>query len=164
MKTCCLLVLATLVSGSVTAADQFSWLRDDSRSSERVLGYLEKQNETTDAYQKTLQNEIDSLQSMWRENRPQRSEKPWREINGVEYAWNDYTLLSRAPSSVGVTTVIFDAKHHADQHEYYQIGGWKLSPDNSLLAIAEDLDGSEQYQISIVELATNKITHSYHWC
>lgn len=159
MKTCCLLVLATLVSGSVTAADQFSWLRDDSRSSERVLGYLEQQNETTDAYQKTLQNEIDSLQSMWRENRPQRSEKPWRETNGVEYAWNDYTLLSRAPSSVGVTTVIFDAKHHADQHEYYQIGGWKLSPDNSLLAIAEDLDGSEQYQISIVELATNKITH-----
>ncbi|WP_261905076.1 prolyl oligopeptidase family serine peptidase [Vibrio fortis] len=157
MKRCCLLVLATLISGSVIAEDRFSWLRDDSRSNERVLDYLEKQNETTDAFQKTLQHEIDSLQSMWRENRPQRSEKPWREIHGVEYVWNDYTLLSRAQGSVN-STPIFDATVHAAQYEFYQIGGWKLSPDNTLLAIAEDLDGSEQYQISIVELATNKIT------
>lgn len=157
MKSCCLLVLATLLSGNVSATDQFSWLRDDSRSSERVLDYLEKQNETTGNYQKNLQNEIDSLQSMWRQNRPQRSEKPWREIKGIEYSWDDYALFSRTPGNLDAT-LVFDATKHAESYDYYQIGAWKLSPDERLLAIAEDTDGSEQYQISVVELATHQVT------
>lgn len=157
MKACCLVALATLISGSVGAEDQFSWLRDDSRSSERVLDYLEQQNGKSARYQDSLASESASLQADWRENQPTRTEKPWKELRGVEYSWKNHALFAREAANQKAS-VIFDSSDRADSYDYYQIGAWKLSPNGKLLAIAEDIDGSEQYQISVVDLASQTIT------
>ncbi|MDN3684945.1 hypothetical protein QW180_20590 [Vibrio sinaloensis] len=41
-------------------------------------------------------------------------------------------------------------------HQYYDLGNWALSPDGTLIALAEDVVGDEQYQISVVNLATGE--------
>ncbi len=52
MKAFVLLVFVLALSGTVSASDEFSWLKDDSRSASKVLDYLYKQNDRTHLYQK----------------------------------------------------------------------------------------------------------------
>ncbi len=68
MKAFVLLVFALLLTGEVSASDQFSWLRDDSRSGSNVLKYLEQQNNKTQQYQERIQSLSESLQENWYDN------------------------------------------------------------------------------------------------
>ncbi len=64
MKAFVLLAFALLLTGEVSASDQFSWLRDDSRSGSNVLKYLEQQNNKTHQYQERIQSLSESLQKI----------------------------------------------------------------------------------------------------
>lgn len=85
MKAFVLLAFVFL-TGKVSASDHYSWLRDDSRGASKVLDYLAEQNDKTQQYQDSIQSISESLEKKWQENRPDRAEKPWQEINGYEYA------------------------------------------------------------------------------
>ncbi|MBW3695454.1 S9 family peptidase [Vibrio sp. T187] len=154
-----LIVSALLISGA-NAADELSWLRDDSRSEPKVLNYLKEQNQSTHQYQAKIKPQIDSLLAEWQRNRPLRSQKPWREISGYEYTIQtrkgERTLLQRNIGG-GDELELFNIEQRAAQFDYYQLGSWALNASRTQLAIAEDLTGSEQYQVSIVDLKTGKL-------
>ncbi|MDH5926121.1 prolyl oligopeptidase family serine peptidase [Vibrio lentus] len=161
MKACVLLAFALLLTGTVSASDQFSWLRDDSRSASKVLNYLNQQNDKTHLYQERIRSLSESLQQKWQDNRPERADKPWQEIGGYEYAILNHkgkrTLLSRSVGSKDLTELLnIDAR--SAEHDYYQLGDWALDSTKTKLAIAEDITGTEQYRVSVVDLKTQQVT------
>ncbi|MCX8500699.1 MAG: S9 family peptidase [Alphaproteobacteria bacterium] len=54
--------------------------------------------------------------------------------------------------------LIFDAAARARNFPFYQLGNLAPSPDGLTLALSEDRDGSEQYHIVLVDLASGAIT------
>ncbi|TCN88292.1 prolyl oligopeptidase family protein [Vibrio crassostreae] len=160
MKAFVLLAFALLLTGEVSASDQFSWLRDDSRSGSNVLRYLEQQNNKTHQYQERIQSLSESLQKNWYDNRPNRADKPWQEIGGYEYAILERdgkrSLLSRLVGSEDFTELLnIDAR--SAEFDYYQLGAWTLDSTRTKLAIAEDVTGAEQYRVSVVDLQTHQV-------
>ncbi|MFI3273522.1 prolyl oligopeptidase family serine peptidase [Vibrio sp.] len=160
MKAFVLLAFALLLTGEVSASDQFSWLRDDSRSGSNVLKYLEQQNNKTHQYQERIQSLSESLQKNWYDNRPNRADKPWQEIGGYEYAILERdgkrSLLSRLVGSEDFTELLnIDAR--SAEFDYYQLGAWALDSTRTKLAIAEDVTGAEQYRVSVVDLQTHQV-------
>ncbi|EGU44779.1 prolyl oligopeptidase family serine peptidase [Vibrio splendidus] len=160
MKAFVLLAFVFL-TGKVSASDHYSWLRDDSRGASQVLDYLAEHNDKTQQYQDSIQSISESLEKKWQENRPDRAEKPWQEINGYEYAILENNgkkaLLSREIGHID-TTELLNLDERSTAHDYYQLAAWELDSTKTKLAIAEDITGSEQYQVSVVDLRTKKVT------
>ena len=161
MKACVLLAFALLLTGTVSASDQFFWLRDDSRSANKVLNYLNQQNDQTQLYQERIRSLSESLQKNWQDNRAEHAEKPWQEIDGSEYAILNHngerTLRSRQVGS-DVSTELLNLDTRSAEHDYYQLGDWALDSTKTKLAIAEDITGTELYRVSVVDLKTQQVT------
>lgn len=161
MKAFVLLAFVLAFSGGVGASDQFSWLRDDSRSASEVLNYLNKQNDQTQLYQERVRSLSESLQQNWQDHRPVRADKPWKEIGGFEYAIqnrnSERVLLSRQVGSAN-SVELLNIDTRSVGFDYYQLGGWALNSSKTKLAIAEDVTGSEHYQVSVVDLQSRHVT------
>ncbi|MBT0343654.1 S9 family peptidase, partial [Vibrio campbellii] len=140
------------------AADNFDWLRDDSRQDERVLSYLKKQNQKTEQFQKSYNEITQHLLSQWEAMAAEKGDKPWVIKNGQE--WNltrrqgNFVLLSRADKNAQ-EDVVYDFSSRQEEHRYFQIGQWRIQ-GNSLL-FTEDIDGSEQYRAVLVELNNGRV-------
>jgi len=140
------------------AADNFDWLRDDSRQDERVLSYLKKQNQKTEQFQKSYNEITQRLLSQWEAMGAEKGDKPWVIKNGQE--WNltrrqgNFVLLSRADKNAQ-EDVVYDFSSRQEERQYFQIGQWRIQ-GNSLL-FTEDIDGSEQYRAVLVELNNGRV-------
>ncbi|MED5502845.1 MAG: prolyl oligopeptidase family serine peptidase [Pseudomonadota bacterium] len=140
------------------AADNFDWLRDDSRQDERVLSYLKKQNQKTEQFQKSYNEITQRLLSQWEAMGAEKGDKPWVIKNGQE--WNltrrqgNFVLLSRADKNAQ-EDVVYDFSSRQEERQYFQIGQWRIQ-GNSLL-FTEDIDGSEQYRALLVELNNGRV-------
>ncbi len=140
------------------AADNFDWLRDDSRQDERVLSYLKKQNQKTEQFQKSYDEITQHLLSQWEAMGAEKGDKPWVIKNGQE--WNltrrqgNFVLLSRADKNAQ-EDVVYDFSSRQEERQYFQIGQWRIQ-GNSLL-FTEDIDGSEQYRALLVELNNGRV-------
>ncbi|UTZ43287.1 prolyl oligopeptidase family serine peptidase [Vibrio campbellii] len=140
------------------AADNFDWLRDDSRQDERVLSYLKKQNQKTEQFQKSYNEITQHLLSQWEAMGAEKGDKPWVIKNGQE--WNltrrqgNFVLLSRADKN-SQEDVVYDFSSRQEERQYFQIGQWRIQ-GNSLL-FTEDIDGSEQYRALLVELNNGRV-------
>ena len=140
------------------AADNFDWLRDDSRQDERVLSYLKKQNQKTEQFQKSYNEITQHLLSQWEAMGAEKGDKPWVIKNGQE--WNltrrqgNFVLLSRADKNAQ-EDVVYDFSSRQEERQYFQIGQWRIQ-GNSLL-FTEDIDGSEQYRALLVELNNGRV-------
>ncbi|WP_061008261.1 prolyl oligopeptidase family serine peptidase [Vibrio sp. CUB2] len=135
------------------AADNFDWLRDDSRQDERVLSYLKQQNQKTEQFQKRYDEITQNLLSQWEAMAAEKGEKPWAMKNGQE--WNltrrqgNFVLLSRADNNAQ-EKVVYDFSSRQEERQYFQIGQWRIQDDS--LLFTEDIDGSEQYRAVLVDL------------
>ncbi|CAE6941370.1 N-terminal beta-propeller domain [Vibrio sp. B1FIG11] len=140
------------------AADNFDWLRDDSRQDERVLSYLKKQNQKTEQFQKSYDEITQHLLSQWEAMVAEKGDKPWVIKNGQE--WNltrrqgNFVLLSRADKNAQ-ENVVYDFSSRQEERQYFQIGQWRIQDDS--LLFTEDIDGSEQYHAVLVELNNGRV-------
>ena len=140
------------------AADNFDWLRDDSRRDERVLSYLKKQNQKTEQFQKSYNEITQHLLSQWEAMGAEKGDKPWVIKNGQE--WNltrrqgNFVLLSRADKNAQ-ENVVYDFSSRQEERQYFQIGQWRIQDDS--LLFTEDIDGSEQYHAVLVELNNGRV-------
>lgn len=139
------------------AAEDFDWLRDDSRQDQRVLSYLERQNQKTEQFQNGYDNITQSLLTQWDSMAAEKGKAPWVIQNGEE--WNltrrkgRYVLLSRSDSNAE-ENIVYDFSSRQAEYQYFQIGQWRIQ-DNALLFI-EDINGSEQYRAIYVDLEKGK--------
>ncbi|MGY5956647.1 oligopeptidase B [Kosakonia sp. BK9b] len=145
-----------------TRIDDYYWLRDDTRSQPDVLNYLADENDygrEIMASQKALQDRV--LEEII-------SRIPQREIsapyikNGYRYRHvyepgNEYAIYQRQSVLAAEWEewqVLLDANQRASHSEFYTLGGLSVSPDNALMAVAEDYLSRRQYGLRFRDLET----------
>ncbi|KAM3320589.1 protease 2-like isoform X2 [Capsicum chacoense] len=153
--------------------DNYNWLRDDSRSNTDILSYLNEENAYTHSVMsgtKQLEDRIyTEIRGRIKEDdisAPMRRGSYYyysRNLEGKEYVQHCrcYVPASGAPASVYDTMptgpdapsehVILDENVKALEHTYYSIGAFKVSPNNKLVAYAEDTKGDEIYTVYVID-------------
>nr|MBA2816815.1 Protease 2 [Candidatus Pantoea persica] len=137
-----------------TRVDNYYWLRDDKREND-VLDYLRDENnygKQIMATQQPLQNQL--LKDIVGRLPPQDHSVPYVH-NGYHYqsryeSGNKYAAYYRQPADCAVTDewmLLFDANQRASHSEFYTMGSLNISPDNKVMALAEDFLSRRQYGI-----------------
>jgi oligopeptidase B len=138
-------------------------LRDDTRTSPEVLGYLKAENAYKDAMLAPLAGAEQQLFDELVARIPQEDASvPVRE-NGYEYStrWvrgGEYPIHVRKRAQPGAAEeVLLDGNVMARGHDYFRIGGFEVSDDGRMLAWAEDTVGRRQHVIRFKDLATGEL-------
>ncbi|XP_008221098.1 PREDICTED: protease 2-like [Prunus mume] len=158
--------------------DNYYWLRNDSRSNPDVLSYLQQENAYTQFLMSGTKKFEDELYAEMRGrikeddiSAPERQGPYYyyqRTLKGKEYVQHCRRLIpnfeAEAPLSVYDTMptgpdapsehVILDENIKAQNHDYYSIGAFKVSPNNKLVAYTEDTKGNEIYTIHVIDAET----------
>ena len=157
--------------------DEYYWLRDDSRKDPAMLAYLEAENAYADAVMAPLKPVQDRLyEEIVARIRQDDSSVPYRDRGWWYYsryaAGKDYPVHARRKDGPGVDAlsiqaanaagdfaseqVLLDLNTMAAGKDYFGVGDYEVSPDNTLLAWAQDDVGRRQYTIRFRNLATGE--------
>ncbi|XP_020273137.1 uncharacterized protein LOC109848173 [Asparagus officinalis] len=152
--------------------DNYYWLRDDSRTNPEVIAHLKAENEYADFMMAGVKHVEDDINAEIRGrikeddiSAPARKGQYYyynRTLEGKEYVQHCRRLITKeGPASVHdvMSTgpeapeehVILDENVKAQDYEYYSIGAFKVSPNNKLVAYAEDTKGNEIYTIYVID-------------
>ena len=143
--------------------DPYYWLRDDTRSDPAVLGYLQAENEYTDAMLAPVKPLIDQLYAEIVARLKQDDSTVPVRYRGFWYAiryttGQEYPIVVRRADVAGSEeTVLLDGNALASGQPFFQLGGYDISPDNRLLAYTEDTVGRRQYRLRIKDLVTGAL-------
>ena len=145
-----------------TRTDNYYWLRDDTRSDQDVLDYLHQENDygrdvmaSQQALQERLLKEIVDRLPQREVSAPYtRNGYRYRHVYepGCEYAI--YQRQSVLSSEWDEWQVLLDANKRAAHSEFYTLGGLAVSPDNKIMALAEDYLSRRQYGLRFRNLET----------
>lgn len=144
--------------------DPYYWLRDDTRKNPEMLAYLAAENAYADArlaptrpLQEKLYAEIVGRIRQDDSSVPYRHRGYWyytRFATGADYP----VVARRRGSMTAPEEVMLDQPAMATGKGYFQVAGAQVSPDNRLLAYAEDDVGRRQYVLKVKDLATGAVT------
>ena len=142
--------------------DNYYWLRDDTRSKPEVLDYLKAENAYytamtahTQALEDTLYNEIIGRIKQDDATVPAKFKHYFYYTRFEE--GKEYPIYARKRGSESAADeVMLDANVLAQGHGFFQIGAEEISPNENLLAYAEDTNGRRQFTIRIKDLASGK--------
>ncbi len=145
-----------------TREDEYYWLRDDTRKNPEMLAYLKAENAYADAVmaptkpvQETLYKEIVGR------IKQDDSTVPYLD-NGYWYytrfeAGGNYPIVARKKGSMDAAEeIILNQPEMAKGANFFQIATRQVSPDNRLLAYAEDKVGRRQYILKVKDLTTGQ--------
>ncbi|MDH5834528.1 S9 family peptidase [Luteimonas kalidii] len=157
--------------------DEYYWLRDDEREDKAVLAYLEAEN----AYADRLMAPLEPLENALYEEIVGRIKQDDSSIPARERGWwyyaryetgKDYPIHARRKDGPGVDAlsiqqanergdfegeqVLLDVNALADGKDYYAVGAYEVSQDNTMLAWADDTNGRRQYTVRFRDLATGQ--------
>lgn len=145
-----------------TRIDNYFWLRDDTRSQPEVLDYLHKENDYGRGVMATQQVLQDRLLEEMVSRIPQRDISApyvkngyrYRQVyeTGCEYAVYQRQAVTSADPDEWETLV--DANQRAAHSEFYTLGGMSITPDNAVMALAEDYLSRRQYGLRFRNLDT----------
>jgi oligopeptidase B len=148
----------------LTLSDDYHWLRDQDYpqvNDKPILDYLKAENDYYASFLAPHKKLVDTLfeEFKGRVNETETS-VPWIK-NGYEYRWyfqpgKEYRTWARRKLDSDIEQVYLDENLLAEGHEYFTLGDWDISPDNSLLAYSMDTDGSERNIVKIKSLTTNE--------
>lgn len=143
--------------------DEYYWLRDDTRKNPDMLAYLQAENAYADAQLATLKPLQDTLyQETVSHIKQDDSSVPYRK-NGYWYQTRfdtgaDYPVIERRKGDRDAPAeLMFDQPAMAKGHSFFALSDWAVSPDNRLVAYAEDLVGRRQYTVKVKDLATGQL-------
>lgn len=170
-----------LLDPPVAVPDPYGWMRDDTRTSETVLGYLKQENEYTsqmtahlEPFRQALYQELLSAVQETDYTTPRPRQNYYYYTRTVE--GKAYTIYCRAPKPTAksgplVVTwdgtadkpvlpeeqVTLDVNELAKGHEYCDLGSVKPSPSQQLLAFAADFNGDETCLMFVKNIATGEV-------
>jgi oligopeptidase B len=143
--------------------DEYYWLRDDTRKNPEMLAYLNAENAYADAQLAALKPlEAKLYAETVAHIKQDDSSVPYRK-NGYWYSSRfatgaDYPLIERRQgSATAPATLLFDQPAMAKGHSFFSLSDWAVSPDNRLVAWAEDTLGRRQYVLKVKDIATGRI-------
>ena len=157
--------------------DEYYWLRDDEREDPAMLDYLNAENRYADAVLAPLKPLQDALyEEIVGRIKQDDSSIPARERGYWYYArfesGKDYPVHARRKDGPGVDAlsiqaanergdfageeVLLDVNALAEGKDYYSVGAYEVSPDNRILAWADDTNGRRQYTFRFRNLETGE--------
>ena len=151
------------VKGPVDRVDEYYWLRDDTRKNPEVLSYLNAENAYADAFMAPLRPLQDQLYSEFVGRIKQDdSDVPVSERGYLYYkrfeTGSSYPILARRKGSMSAPEeILLNQPEMAKGNSFFAVSGSAVSPDNRLLAYAEDVVGRRQYRLRVKEIATGRI-------
>jgi len=146
-----------------TRIDEYYWLRDDTRRNPEMLAYLAAENAYTDAMLAPLRPLEDRIYDEFVARIKQDDASvPYRK-RGYWYYWRyetgqEYPVHARKQGSLDAPEqVLIDESKLAQGHDFYEVGELEVSPDNRILAYAEDTVGRRQFTLRFKDLATGRM-------
>ena len=141
-----------------TRQDEYYWLRDDERADPDMLAYLEAENGYADAVMAPL---ADSQAALYEELvgriKQDDSSVPYKYKDYWYYTrfeeGQEYPIYARRRGNMDAPEeIMLDVNQLAEGHDFYQVGNWRVSPDQTLLAYVEDTVGRRQYTLRVKDL------------
>ena len=146
----------SLVHHQDERVDDWYWLRD--KDDPAVQSYLQAENDHTDgamAHTEVLQAQLfDEFRSRIQETDlsvPVKDGAYWyysRTVEGLQYP----IFCRKHGSLASDEQVLLDQNELAEGHDFHAIGAMTVSPDHSLLAWSEDVDGDEAFTLRVRDL------------
>ena len=147
-----------------TVTDDYAWLRDDSRKSARVLGYLKAENAYADTMTQSLKGFRETLyKELLGRVKEDDSQVPVRKDGWWYYSRTEkgrqYPILCRKSQQLDAPEEIYlDQNSLAKGHEFFSLGQYTVSPDGNRLAYTTDTVGYRQYVLHVKDLRTGKVS------
>lgn len=141
--------------------DNYYWLND--KENNEVLAYLEAENNYYDAitaHTKDFQEEL--FQEMKGRIKEDDSSVPYK-LNDYWYSTRyviggEYPLYSRFKHDLSAEEeIMFNGNEMAKGHDYFNLGGIAISPNNKLAAFGVDTVSRRQYTLQVKNLETGEI-------
>lgn len=143
-----------------TRVDPYYWLND--REDEHVIQYLNDENEYTNYKLKNVEELKDTLFEEMKGRIKQNDESVPYFKNGYFYQTRyeegkEYPIYVRRKGSMDAEEeILLDGNKLSEQHSYYHIGDYEISPDNKLLAYTEDTVSRRIYTVKFINLETGE--------
>mgnify|MGYP001390075389 CR=1 FL=1 len=140
--------------------DYYYWLRDDSRSDQKIINYLKDENIYSDLW---FENNVDYQSSILNEL---INQLPDKEVSfpvdnyGISYFSKSYDSKQLDVYFRKINNkeeVIFDPNTKFETQDYYQAGRVNPNPINTIAAFSEDNDGRRKYIIKFINLVTKEL-------
>ncbi len=148
-----------------TVHDDYAWLKDPNYpqvEDSEILDYLNQENKFFEESMKPHERLINTLFNEIKARQPEEDSSVPFEENGFVYQWQfhekeEYRTWYRAPASdPDDWSVLLDERTLAANSDYFMLGGISVSDDGKKIAYSIDLDGSERFELFIVDIATGK--------
>ncbi len=146
-----------------TRVDNYYWLRDDQREAKAVLSHLSAENKYSEQVLQPLSALQESLyQEMLARIKKDDSSVPYRK-DGYWYQTRyreggEYGIIERYtedhPERI---QLLLDCNERAEGKAYYSMGQLAVSPDDQVLAFAEDFVSRRQYEIRFKSLSDGQL-------
>ena len=143
-----------------TRTDNYYWIRDDSRRNPAVLKLLRAENKYTDAVlapTSKLQDRLfDEIAGRLQDSDKTVPVKEGKYFYHREFRpGHQYPIYVRRQDTPGAhAEIMLDVNTLSIGHDYYHVGNWSVSPNNNMLAFAEDTTGRREYTIRFKDLST----------
>jgi oligopeptidase B len=143
--------------------DPYYWLRDDTRASADVLGYLNAENAYTRAIfgpAKPLEDKL--LEELKSHVQPDVASVPVLD-HGYWYTTRfaagqeQPVLVRRAVAAGSPEQVVLDGNELARGHEFFALGAHAVSRDGQLVAWTDDIVGRRQFVLHVKDLRTGQV-------
>ena len=141
--------------------DDYYWMNN--REDQQVLDYLNAEN---DYYQKMTVHTLDFQEKLFNEMKGRIKEDdssvPYK-LDGYWYITRyeegkEYPIYTRKKETLDAPEeLLFDCNEMAKGHDYFNLRGISVSPDNTLAAFAVDTVSRRQYTIQVKNLLTGEI-------
>ncbi|WP_413739388.1 S9 family peptidase [Sodalis sp. RH14] len=144
-----------------TRVDDYYWLRDDKREDPAVLDYLAQENTYGEAMMEGHEELRHRLFTEMVERIPPQDRSVPYVRRGYRYQsryeqGNEYAIYTRQRADLPETAeweILLDGNKRAAQSEFYTMGALEISPDNAIMAAAEDFLSRRLYGIRFKNLA-----------
>ena len=140
--------------------DDYFWLRD--RNSPEVTSYLEAEND----YSQEMMKDTEELQQTLYEEMVARTKEddasvPARKADYFYYTRREkgqnYAIHCRKQGSLDAEEeIILDENELAQEHDYFRVGIFSVSPDHNTLAYSVDTNGGESYALRFKDLSDGR--------
>ncbi len=144
----------------VKRVDNYYWMRDDSRENPEVISHLNSENDFLEAWFLDGKDNRDELFEEITNRIPKKEDSVPIRLKSYEYfrryePGNEHPIYIRRKDKNSEEIILIDVNGLAKGKDFFQLANWSISPDESLMAYAEDTNGRRQYTIKFKDLSTN---------
>ena len=144
----------------VKRVDNYYWMRDDSRENPEVINHLNSENEYLETWFHDGQDNRDELFEEITDRIPKKEDSVPIRLKSYEYFRryepdNEHPIYIRRKDKNSEEIILIDVNELAKEEDFYQLANWSISPNENLMAYAEDTNGRRQYTIKFKYISNN---------